>query len=405
MQQSLRIILLSLILGQGFGQRQATRLSVTPFFGLGMNIPGSQVINEGQEKMTYGWKVYKFGQYYINSSTTKFEVNTTNRFGFLMGFDISEKLQIHAGGNRTALVTSYKPPFTYDFDDITIVSFDGDMSYLNLAGGFKYKRKNSAYFQADFQYTPDVFKVYLPKNNQASSGSYDQRNSAGTGILYELTNFNAKMPSIYLALGKKMELLGEKTNIELGLNLGFLAYEANRVSYFRNGIENGSSNIKFTTNALFLSLNRPIYFQKNLKTPKPQKTEKTPIIAQPKERIVLGNKTISTGENLVLENIGFEQTKAVLDPAGMKELDIVYDFLRKYPTAIIELTGHTSSEGSRNDNLELSKKRAEACKDYLVRKGIKTGRIKSSGLGPDRPLSSTEKNKNRRVEVKVLSLD
>src|SRR5690606_39456412 len=72
----------------------------------------------------------------------------------------------------------------------------------------------------------------------------------------------------------------------------------------------------------------------------------------------------------------------------------------------IEIQGHTDDVGGREFNLELSERRAESVKRYLVEKGIDESRIKTSGFGPDRPIdpakTSKARAKNRRIEFKVL---
>ncbi|MGL4631614.1 MAG: OmpA family protein [Leadbetterella sp.] len=123
------------------------------------------------------------------------------------------------------------------------------------------------------------------------------------------------------------------------------------------------------------------------------------------KNIEIGDKKIAIGEKLVLNAIQFEQSKAVLKPEAIQGLEEVLAMLKKYPSIRIEITGHTSTEGVRSDNIELSKLRAEACKDYLVKKGISAKRIVAFGIGPDRPISNTNQQLNRRVEMKVLGVD
>jgi OOP family OmpA-OmpF porin len=76
------------------------------------------------------------------------------------------------------------------------------------------------------------------------------------------------------------------------------------------------------------------------------------------------------------------------------------------PGMKIEISGHTDSDGDDAKNLELSKQRAQAVKDYLVAKGIAAVRISAIGLGETKPVGDNAtvagKAKNRRTEVKVL---
>lgn len=132
-----------------------------------------------------------------------------------------------------------------------------------------------------------------------------------------------------------------------------------------------------------------------------------PTVSSPNSNVrkmVFDNKEVKIGEKLVLKNIQFEQSDYELLDEGKKELDKVFSFMTQYPGARIEITGHTSAEGDRNDNLNLSRKRAESCKAYLVKRGVEKSRINAFGLGPDQLLSATQKDLNRRVELRVISL-
>ncbi len=125
-------------------------------------------------------------------------------------------------------------------------------------------------------------------------------------------------------------------------------------------------------------------------------------------KVTFNNKTLQEGDNLIMNNIQFEVSSAVLLAAGKTELDKLYLFMKQNPGVEILLSGHTSSEGSATLNRELSLKRVSSCKKYLLEKGIDEGRITIKGYGPDQPitLNDTEANraKNRRVEMKITKL-
>lgn len=84
-------------------------------------------------------------------------------------------------------------------------------------------------------------------------------------------------------------------------------------------------------------------------------------------------------------------------------LDIVAAYLREHPTIALELHGHSDSVGSRATNLQLSRRRAEAVKEYLVAQGIDARRLPVRAVGESRPIASnaTEEGrlKNRRVDL------
>lgn len=119
-------------------------------------------------------------------------------------------------------------------------------------------------------------------------------------------------------------------------------------------------------------------------------------------------KEIKQGESLVMNNILFDQGKADLRKESLPELDKVVEFLKANPGALIELSGHTSSEGTREVNRSLSFQRVNSCRTYITGKGISAERISIVGYGPDRPIASNDteegRNQNRRVEMKVLKL-
>ncbi len=117
---------------------------------------------------------------------------------------------------------------------------------------------------------------------------------------------------------------------------------------------------------------------------------------------------VAQGQVLRLHNIFFDFDKYTLKPQSYPELQKLVRFLKENPTIQIEVAGHTDSIGSPQYNLELSQKRAEAVKQYLVSQGIEPGRIIAKGYGDTKPIApnNTAKGRelNRRVEIKILKL-
>lgn len=102
----------------------------------------------------------------------------------------------------------------------------------------------------------------------------------------------------------------------------------------------------------------------------------------------------------------FASNESTLLPAAMIKLNEVADALIKgNPDANITVEGHTDSQGQRQYNMELAKKRADAVRDQLVSRGVAADRIKSVGIGPDRPVADNKtaegRANNRRVEIIV----
>jgi len=109
--------------------------------------------------------------------------------------------------------------------------------------------------------------------------------------------------------------------------------------------------------------------------------------------------------NFAARRIQFEKAKAILLPASLKVLDEVAEIFRQNPDLKLSIEGHTSSDGSYETNMKLSKQRADGVKDYLVSKGIDRNRLRAEGFGPNKPLnngkSPAELASNRRVELKL----
>ncbi len=110
-----------------------------------------------------------------------------------------------------------------------------------------------------------------------------------------------------------------------------------------------------------------------------------------------------------IEPVYYQSGKVTFDNEIMKHLDEVYDLMQKYKSIKISIIGHTDSNGSREANVILSQKRANAAKNYLVKKGLAAYRIVSvSGVGDERPLEKCEEcteeqhKKNRRTEFLIV---
>lgn len=77
--------------------------------------------------------------------------------------------------------------------------------------------------------------------------------------------------------------------------------------------------------------------------------------------------------------------------------------MKANPRMKIEIGGHTDSSGTGDHNKMLSEKRAQAVYMYLATHGINKNRIVTNGYGYSKPMSSFSNEKNRRVEITILS--
>ena len=111
---------------------------------------------------------------------------------------------------------------------------------------------------------------------------------------------------------------------------------------------------------------------------------------------------IEIGTTVNLKSVLFIQSKPELLPESYPELDLVVAFMNANPNVEIELAGHTDNRGSYRQLMELSQKRVNRVKDYMVSKGIDKKRITGRGYGGSQPVAGndTEEGRmlNRRVE-------
>ena len=115
---------------------------------------------------------------------------------------------------------------------------------------------------------------------------------------------------------------------------------------------------------------------------------------------------IAVGTTVNLKNVLFEQSRATLVKDSYVEVDLVVEFMIQNPTVKIKLAGHTDNRGDAKQNLQLSKERVSAVKDYLVKKGIAKKRISGKGYGGTKPIAGnndpTTRKLNRRVEFTIV---
>ncbi len=87
-------------------------------------------------------------------------------------------------------------------------------------------------------------------------------------------------------------------------------------------------------------------------------------------------------------------------------LDQVVQALKENPELKVTVIGHTDNVGTDEYNVGLSMRRAEAVRDYLIKKGIAAGRLSTEGKGESTPIAPNEteegRARNRRIEFKVV---
>jgi OOP family OmpA-OmpF porin len=109
----------------------------------------------------------------------------------------------------------------------------------------------------------------------------------------------------------------------------------------------------------------------------------------------------------LFSNIEFDTDKSTIRSASQQNLDKVVELLNMRPNCRIVLVGHADARASYGYNMNLSKRRVEAAKRYLIRAGLADpSRLLVEYFGEYRPLAENATpeglQSNRRVEIKIL---
>ena len=120
-------------------------------------------------------------------------------------------------------------------------------------------------------------------------------------------------------------------------------------------------------------------------------------------------RTIATVTSSAIEIndvIYFDLNRARIKRRSYTILNAVAGVLQAHSHLRVRIEGHTDDQGNADWNRELSQKRAEAVRDYLVGRGVDGARLEPVGYGFDRPLvegkSKSARAKNRRVEFVII---
>ncbi|MBK8625183.1 MAG: OmpA family protein [Saprospiraceae bacterium] len=115
-----------------------------------------------------------------------------------------------------------------------------------------------------------------------------------------------------------------------------------------------------------------------------------------------------------LDNIYYDYDKWDILPESEIELNNLFNIMIQHPGMKIELSSHTDARGKDAYNMTLSDNRANAAVSYLIQLGIDKSRITAKGYGETKltnhckngiSCTDDEHRKNRRTEVKIISVD
>jgi len=107
-----------------------------------------------------------------------------------------------------------------------------------------------------------------------------------------------------------------------------------------------------------------------------------------------------------LDNVHFDFGKATLTKSSYTELKELLEFMKLKEDITVEIAGHTDNIGNKEDNLKLSKARADAVRNFLISNKIDSNRIIAKGYGEDRPIDTNStpegRQNNRRTVVRII---
>jgi OmpA-OmpF porin, OOP family len=121
----------------------------------------------------------------------------------------------------------------------------------------------------------------------------------------------------------------------------------------------------------------------------------------------VGAAAVRYEKNTLSASALFDTDKAVLKPEGKAALHALDQSIKARGANIVDIrvTGYTDSEGTEAYNMALSRRRAEAVRDYMVSDGVVPSLIKVSGEGETDPVASNAtpegRAQNRRVDVSL----
>lgn len=132
------------------------------------------------------------------------------------------------------------------------------------------------------------------------------------------------------------------------------------------------------------------------------------------DRVIYEKMELSPiGENQVFKIVYYDYDGTGIDALGKRDLNEITYFLEDNPRISVSVESHTDSRGGGEYNLELSQKRSEAVRSYLIRRGIARERLIAKGMGESQLVNGCSDGKkcpealhalNRRTELKAVDI-
>jgi peptidoglycan-associated lipoprotein len=136
--------------------------------------------------------------------------------------------------------------------------------------------------------------------------------------------------------------------------------------------------------------------------------EPQPVPAEPIASDSLSGSDIDTlNRNSPFQPVFYAYDQDTIDASGQAALNANAALMKKYPTWIVTIEGHSDERGTAEYNLALGERRALAARNYLVSLGIPADRLRTVSYGKEFPFEpghdETSWSKNRRAHFVVTS--
>ena len=131
-------------------------------------------------------------------------------------------------------------------------------------------------------------------------------------------------------------------------------------------------------------------------TPLPDDSDDIVVKTEPEPPIIDTpdpNEPIPGSQNDLVQKVGdrifFELDSAVLGPEARRTLDRQATWLELFPEVEFVIEGHCDERGTREYNLALGERRANAVREYLIAQGVQPSRLRTLSYGKERPYAMT----------------
>lgn len=139
----------------------------------------------------------------------------------------------------------------------------------------------------------------------------------------------------------------------------------------------------------------------------PDSVDKCPALQGVKEEMGCPSQKTKPKEikmgRVILPGVAFEPKTAFLVQSAFRILDQLYESLKGYPSILLEIRAHTDTVTGLENNMDLTTKRANVIRDYLVGRGISRDRLTAAGYGDSEPIADNNsipgRQLNNRIEI------